>query len=137
MNSKLSLRRLSPLLICCGLVAFTLHVSFAAESTPAKPKPTPAILDTDIGDDIDDTWALGLLLKSPELDLKLVLGDRGAALYRAKLLAKLLERAGRADVPVGVGLDIAPHEDGRQAAWVKDYERRRSPGRVGEGLRSQ
>ena len=28
-------------------------------------RPVPAILDTDIGDDIDDTWALGLLLKSP------------------------------------------------------------------------
>ncbi len=37
----------------------------------------PVILDTDIGDDIDDTWALGLLLKSPELDLKLAVGDNG------------------------------------------------------------
>ena len=32
----------------------------------------PVILDTDIGGDIDDTWALAMLLKSPELDLKLV-----------------------------------------------------------------
>jgi len=30
------------------------------------------ILDTDIGIDIDDTWALGLLLKCPELDVKLI-----------------------------------------------------------------
>ena len=38
-------------------------------------KPIPVILDTDIGDDIDDTWALALLLKSPELEVKLVAAD--------------------------------------------------------------
>ena len=27
----------------------------------------PVILDTDIGGDIDDMWALGMLLKSPDL----------------------------------------------------------------------
>jgi len=35
-------------------------------------KKIPVILDTDIGIDIDDTWALGLLLKCPELDVKLI-----------------------------------------------------------------
>jgi DUF1680 family protein/inosine-uridine nucleoside N-ribohydrolase len=106
------------------------RVWLRAPGNTAKAAPTPVILDTDIGDDIDDTWALGLLLKSPELDLKLVVGDRGAAQYRARLLAKLLERAGRSDVPVGVGLDIEPHEDGRQAAWVKDYDLKNYPGKV-------
>ena len=32
--------------------------------------PLPVILDTDIGGDIDDTWALAMLLRSPELDLR-------------------------------------------------------------------
>ena len=64
--------------------------SRAADAPAAK---IPVVLDTDIGDDIDDTWALGLLLKSPELDLKLVVGDYGKSEYRAKLLAKFLERA--------------------------------------------
>jgi hypothetical protein len=50
------------------------HSLRAADAPAAR---TPVILDTDIGDDIDDTWALGLLLKSPELDLKLVVGDFG------------------------------------------------------------
>ena len=102
----------------------------AADRKAAKPAPIPVILDTDIGDDIDDTWALGLLLKSPELDLKLVVGDRGAAQYRAKLLAKLLERAGRTDVAVGIGLDVEPFKDGRQAAWVADYDLKKYPGQV-------
>ena len=126
-----SLRRIGA---CLGLLWLGLTLTAlparAAETQPAKPAPVPVILDTDIGDDIDDTWALALLLKSPELDLKLVVGDYGEAQYRARLLAKLLERAGRTNVPVGVGLDIAPHGDGRQAAWVKDYDLKSYPGKV-------
>jgi inosine-uridine nucleoside N-ribohydrolase len=96
----------------------------------AAPPPKPVILDTDIGDDIDDTWALGLLLQSPEFDVRLVVGDQGKNLYRAKLIAKFLERAGRTDIPVGMGLDVNVTGDGRQAAWVKDYNLNRYPGRV-------
>ncbi len=99
-----------------------------------NPKPSqkiPVILDTDIGDDIDDTWALSLLLKSPEVDVKLVVGDQGKSLYRARLIAKLLENAGRTDVPVGVGLD--PKEGGgRQSAWIEGYDLKSYPGKVYE-----
>lgn len=93
-------------------------------------KPIPVILDTDIGDDIDDTWALGLLLKSPELDLKLVVGDFGHPQYRAKLLAKFLQTAGRADIPVGIGLDVKTGGAESQAEWVKDYDLKSYPGKV-------
>jgi inosine-uridine nucleoside N-ribohydrolase len=116
-------------LLWLGL-ALTALPARAADTQPAKPTPIPVILDTDIGDDIDDTWALALLLKSPELDLKLAVGDFGEAQYRAKLLAKLLERAGRTNVAVGIGLDIAPRGDGRQAAWVKDYDLKSYPGKL-------
>ncbi|MDF1513492.1 MAG: nucleoside hydrolase [Anaerolineae bacterium] len=81
----------------------------------------PVILDTDIGGDIDDTWALALLLKSPELDLKLVVTDTGNTAYRAQVAAKLLEIAGRTDVPVGIGLHQSS-ETGPQAPWVQDYD---------------
>jgi inosine-uridine nucleoside N-ribohydrolase len=108
----------------------TFLTAGADETKPAKLTPVPVILDTDIGDDIDDTWALALLLKSPELDLKLVVGDYGESQYRARLLAKLLDRAGRSDVPVGVGLDIAPRGEGRQSAWIKDYDLKSYPGKV-------
>ena len=134
LNPFLPLRFLQTAALCCGLLSLALTfgntAAGAGEKELAKPARIPVILDTDIGDDIDDTWALGLLLKSPELDLKLVVGDRGAAQYRARLLAKLLERAGRSDVPVGVGLDIEPRGDGRQAAWVKDYDLKQYPGKV-------
>ena len=96
----------------------------------ARSSPIPVIFDTDIGDDIDDTWALGFLLRCPELDLKLVVGDNGKPEYRAKLLAKFLEVAGRDDVPVGVGLDVNPKKSERQAEWIKGYDLANYRGKV-------
>ncbi len=94
-------------------------------------KRIPVILDTDIGDDIDDTWALALLLKSPELDLKLVAADTADTTYRAKLIARLLEVAGRSDVPVGIGIpNVGRPTHKRQSAWVEEYDLAGYPGRV-------
>jgi len=103
----------------------------ARKETPVERKKTPVILDTDIGDDIDDTWALVLLLKSPELDLKLVVTDYGKAPYRAKIAARILEVAGRTDVAVGMGIGQPTGEAG-QAKWVKDYDLAKYPGKVHE-----
>jgi len=91
----------------------------------------PVILDTDIGSDIDDTWALALMLRCPELDVKLVTSATGDTIYRAKLIARMLEVAGRSDIPVGVGLRQggAP---GPQAPWVAGYDLGRYPGPVHE-----
>ena len=81
---------------------------------------TPVILDTDIGDDIDDTWALVMLLKSPQFDVKLVTTTHGQAEYRARLAAKLLTVAGRTDVPVGLGAG-EPAGVGKIAPWIDDF----------------
>jgi len=89
----------------------------------------PVILDTDVGGDIDDTWALALLLKSPELDLKLVVTDTGNTAYRAQVAAKLLEVAERADVPVAIGIHQSA-DCGPQAPWVEDYDLATYPGTV-------
>ena len=103
----------------------------AAETEPTPPAKTPVILDTDIGGDIDDTWALALLLKSPELDLKMVVTDTGDTVYRAKIAARLLEVAKRTDVAVGVGIRQAKNA-GPQAPWVSDYDLAKYPGKVHE-----
>ena len=92
-------------------------------------KKIPVILDTDIGTDIDDTWALAMLLKSPELDLKLVVTDTNDTVYRAKIAAKMLEVAGRTDVDVGVGIPF-PQPRNQQAAWVAGYHLASYPGAV-------
>ena len=39
--------------------------------------PVPVILDTDIGFDVDDVWALAFMLRCPELDVKLVTTNTG------------------------------------------------------------
>jgi len=120
-------------LLGAGLAGMPLRSPrLLAQSTPGQPSPgpIPVILATDIGDDIDDTWALGLLLKSRELDLKLVITEYGKAPYRAKLLAKFLQTTGHARVPIAVGPDVEPRGEGGQAAWVKDYDLRSYPGKV-------
>jgi CubicO group peptidase (beta-lactamase class C family)/inosine-uridine nucleoside N-ribohydrolase len=103
-----------------------LFLAFMVAAATAR---TPVILDTDIGDDIDDTWALVMLLKSPELDLKLVTTTCGKAEYRARLIAKLLTVAGRTDVAVGLG-EGGRDGSGGQEAWIADFKLKDYPGVV-------
>ena len=81
----------------------------------------PVILDTDICDDIDDTWALALLTQSPELDCKLVTTAVGNTEIKAKVVAKFLDETGYAKIPVGIGVK---QRDGghRHTDWAKDYD---------------
>ncbi len=81
---------------------------------------TPVIFDTDIGNDIDDTWALGYLLCLDELDLKLVLTDYGDTKGKAKIAAKFLETVGRTDVAIGFGEKQSGYV-GPQAKWAEGY----------------
>ncbi len=95
----------------------------------AAVKPLPVIFDTDICDDIDDTWALAVLLQSPELDCKLITTAVGNTEAKAKVVAKFLERVGHADIPVGIGVKQG---DGahRQTAWADDYDLASYPGKL-------
>ncbi len=65
--------------------------------------PVRVAVDTDIGDDIDDAFALTLASLSPELELKGVTTVYGDVRARAELAARLLGALGRDDVPVAVG----------------------------------
>lgn len=97
---------------------------------PAMAAKAPVIFTSDIGDDIDDTWALAALLRSPELDLKLVVGDYGNAIYRAKLFAKFLTVAGRTDVAVGIGVGDRAERKANQSRWVEGYDLKSYAGKV-------
>jgi inosine-uridine nucleoside N-ribohydrolase len=93
----------------------------------------PVILDTDIGGDIDDTWALVMMLKCPELDPKLIVTDTGDTVYRAKVVAKVLQAAGRTDIPIGIGIRFATdHGSAPQADYVRDYDLADYPGTIHE-----
>ena len=86
-------------------------------------KKIPVIFDTDICDDIDDTWALALLLKSPEFDVKLITTAVGDTSNRARVVARLLEIAGRTDIPIGIGPRLGDCNKGHeQNEWVESYD---------------
>jgi inosine-uridine nucleoside N-ribohydrolase len=82
------------------------------------------VLDTDIGTDIDDAWALGYALKSPAFDLVGVTITDADTPQRARLACKLLHRLGRTDVPVAVGRRTPAVPADRvdyQFTWAEDF----------------
>jgi inosine-uridine nucleoside N-ribohydrolase len=112
------------------LLTAVVAISFAADAPPSVPvKKLPIILDTDIGDDIDDTWALVMLLKSPQFDVKLITTTCGKNVYRSKIIAKLLTVAGRSDIPIGMGAGGSDGVGGQQP-WVEDFDVARYKGKV-------
>lgn len=86
---------------------------------------TKVVLDTDIGTDIDDGWALGYALKSPSFELLGVTVTDADTPQRARLACKLLHRLGRTDVPVAVGRQTPAVPPGRvdyQFTWAEDFQ---------------
>lgn len=83
-------------------------------------KPIPVLLDTDIGTDIDDAYALVQVLRSPELELLGVTTVSGDAVARARLAAKLFTVAGRGEVPVYAGISTATQYM-KQVEWAAGF----------------
>ncbi len=84
-------------------------------------KKIPVIFDSDIGGDIDDTWALVFLMKCPELDVKLLVSDAGNTIYRARLMAKMMDVFQRGDMPIGMGIKQGD-EPSNQSQWIGDFQ---------------
>ncbi|MDP8960327.1 MAG: nucleoside hydrolase, partial [Actinomycetota bacterium] len=82
------------------------------------------ILDTDIGTDVDDAFALAFALRHPLVDLVAVTTVSGDVRRRGHIARKLLGLAGRPDVEVAAGRTVPPRA-GTRAAWM---------GHEGEGL---
>jgi purine nucleosidase len=66
----------------------------------------PLLLDTDIGSDVDDLYALVMLLKSPQIDLVGVTTVHGNTLLRAKIARYVCELLGNRSVPITPGESI-------------------------------
>jgi inosine-uridine nucleoside N-ribohydrolase len=88
----------------------------AQNSHPAPP--AKVILDTDIGDDIDDAYALALLLKSPEVKILGVTTAFGDTQLRARLVNRFLQDNGKAAIPVYAGPVTKVNKPLTQAAWA-------------------
>jgi len=96
--------------------------AFAMTALAATPPRAPVILDTDIGTDIDDAFALALIIDSPELQLLGVTTVSGDTQARARLAAKLLWEAGGAwrKVPVYPGRPGTPQPID-QTRWADGF----------------
>jgi inosine-uridine nucleoside N-ribohydrolase len=64
------------------------------------------IIDTDIGDDIDDAFAVALALSSPELEVLGFSAAFGDTPARAKMLDRMLGELGHGDIPVAMGTPV-------------------------------
>jgi inosine-uridine nucleoside N-ribohydrolase len=92
--------------------------------------PERIILDTDIGDDIDDAYALSMLLNAPEFTLEGVVTVHGAVDRRAQMARKLLRLAGRDDIPCLPGRSGQgdPEAVPNQTRWAQDEKAPRGDG---------
>ena len=64
------------------------------------------IIDTDIGYDPDDLFALLLALQSPEVEISLIITADEISAKRAVFAKQILELAGRSEIPVVPGIDL-------------------------------
>src|SRR5262249_50962363 len=78
------------------LLLMALHLSAA----PTKQK---IILDCDLGGDIDDAFAMALVLTSPEFEVLGITLDHGLTEKRAQVACKLLYQTGMEHITVAVG----------------------------------
>jgi purine nucleosidase len=103
------------------LLVVLVFVLITLTSSTASAK-TPIILDTDIGSDIDDAFALALIINSPELELLGVTTVSGDTQARARIAAKMLWEAGGTwrNVPVYAGEPGKP-QPMDQARWANGF----------------
>jgi inosine-uridine nucleoside N-ribohydrolase len=90
-------------------IAFLVLLSVASWPAAALAQDRqPVLLDTDLGGDIDDAFALALILASPELDLRGVTTVSGDTQVRALMACRFLTMTGRRHTPVAAGAAPQP-----------------------------
>jgi len=107
------------------LATIVFVLVFPAKSQPSSggsqsgSAPQLVIIDTDIGDDIDDAFAVALALRSPELRILGVTTTFGNTELRARLLDRYLTAVGRGDIPVAAGPATKNDNVFTQAAYAR------------------
>lgn len=80
------------------------------------------IFDCDLGDDIDDAFALAMVLTSPEFEILGLVMDYGNTPERARIACRMLYETGREDIPVVVGRQTREHYSA-QFNWGKGFDK--------------
>jgi inosine-uridine nucleoside N-ribohydrolase len=112
------------LLFCCleSLVSSTGTIS-----------PIPVILDTDIGDDADDMFALFLLLSRPDVyDVRLIQVSTFNTTKRAQIVCSILDQLNRTDIPVAMGV-YTGEKNCPECPAANDYDLSTYPGVLTNG----
>lgn len=91
------------LILAIGQLFSTAQANQSAPVSPPAKAPEKIIIDTDIGTDIDDAFAVALALRSPEFDVVGITTASGDTEARARILDRMLGEVGRQDIPVAVG----------------------------------
>jgi inosine-uridine nucleoside N-ribohydrolase len=125
--------------ICGGLAGAGAQPGAVQDSggvSHGKGEPQLVILDTDIGDDIDDAFALALTLRCPQLKILGITTAFGDTELRARLLDRYLHAVGRGDIAVEAGIATAHDNVFTQAAYAQQWPAQKHPDGV-EFLLSQ
>lgn len=101
-----------------------LFLVFFPASISAQGDKIKVILDTDIGDDIDDAWALAFVISYKNFVPLGVTITHGNTPERAKIACKMLHIAKRDDIPVFVGRKTNDKVF-QQYSWAEDFNTRR------------
>jgi purine nucleosidase len=107
-----------------SLVLFSAFV-FSGAVSPAqslgRPQPpAKVIIDTDIGDDIDDAFAIDLALTSPELHILGISAAWGDTSLRARMLDRMTCEVGRTDIPIQAGPTTRSATPFSQTPWASE-----------------
>jgi inosine-uridine nucleoside N-ribohydrolase len=118
-------------LLMAGLASFAVAQTHAAAARAGAAVPRAGaarvIFDTDIGDDIDDAYALGFLLRSPEVQVLGVTTAFEDTHLRARLATRFLKAAGRGEVPVYEGPRTEGVSHFSQGRWAEGSPDRAYP----------
>src|SRR4030042_6154663 len=82
---------------------FTLLFVFLTAQLGKSAEKQKIIFDCDLGGDIDDAFAMALILASPEFEVIGLVMDHGNTPKRAKVACRLLYECGLENIPVVVG----------------------------------
>ena len=91
------------------------------------------IIDTDIGYDIADTWALNFMLSTNLFDVKLISVTHGDIDYQVALVAKILKLLNKEHIPIVRGLGNLNNQS-PQKRWLEDFDLKEYNGVIYDSL---
>ena len=104
--------------LAAALLSVATHADAGAAAPATTVPPLPVIIDTDVGDDIDDAFALVIALQDPRLQVLGVTTAWGDTRTRVLLVRRLLATLARRDVVVAQGTVTANTVPFTQRKWA-------------------